>query len=66
MHPTARHSAVDCHEIQKLAKRVSGRHEQSSKGSSPPPRQRPGKEKASDSGAAAGEKEMGYQYPLES
>ena len=63
MHPTARHSAADCREIQKLAKRVSGRREQSSKDGSPPPRQRPGKEKASDSGAAAWEKELGYQSP---
>ena len=63
MHPTARHSATDCREIQKLAKRVSGRREQSSKDGSPPPRQRAGKEKASDSGAAAGEKELGYQSP---
>ena len=50
MHPTARHSATDCREIQKLTKRVSGRREQSSKDGSPPPHQRPGKEKASDSG----------------
>ena len=63
MHPTARHSAADCREIQKLAKRVSGRHEQSSKDGSPPPRQRTGKEKASDSGAVVGEKELGYQSP---
>ena len=63
MHPTARHSAADCCEIQKLAKRVSGRSEQSSKDGSPPPRQQAGKEKASDSGAAAGEKELGYQSP---
>src|SRR6185312_6860810 len=27
VHPTARHSAADCREIQKLAKRVSGRRE---------------------------------------
>ena len=66
MHPTARHSTADCREIQKLAKRESGRREQSSKDGSPPPRQRAGKEKASDSGAAAGEKELGYQSPLES
>ena len=45
VHPTARHSAADCREIQKLAKRVSGRCEQSSKDGSPPPRQRSGKEK---------------------
>ena len=63
MHPTAHHSAADCREIQKLAKRVSGRREQSSKDGSPPPRQRAGKEKASDSRAAAGEKELGYQSP---
>ena len=63
MHPTARHSAADCREIQKLAKRVSGRREQSSKDGSPPPHQRTGKEKASDSGAAAEEKELGYQSP---
>ena len=64
MHPTTRHSAADCREIQKLAKRGSGRREQSSKdGSPPPPRQQPGKEKASDRGAAAGEKELGYQSP---
>ena len=59
MHPTAHHSAADCREIQKLAKRASGRREQSSKDGSPPPRQQPGKEKASDSGAATGEKELG-------
>ena len=35
VHPTTRHSATDCHEIQKLAKRVSGRREQSSKDGSP-------------------------------
>ena len=64
MHPTARHSATDCREIQKLTKRVSGRREQSSKDSSPPPCQRPGKEKASNSEAAAGEKELGYHPPL--
>ena len=64
MHPTARHSAGDYREIQKLAKRVSGRREQSSKDGSPPPRQRLGKEKASDSGAATGEKVLGYQSPL--
>ena len=63
MHPIARHSAADCREIQKLAKRVSGLREQSSKDGSPSPRQRPGKEKASDSETATGEKELGYQSP---
>ena len=62
VHPTARHSAADCREIQKLAKRVSGWREQSSKDGSPPPRQRSGKEKASDSEAAAGEKELKGVY----
>ena len=63
MHPTARHSAADCHEIQKLTKRVSGWREKASKDGSPPPRQWYGKEKDSDSEAAAGEKELGYQSP---
>ena len=63
VHPTARHSAADCREIQKLAKWVSRRREQSSKDGSPPPRQRSGKEKASDSETDAGEKELGYQSP---
>ena len=62
VHPTARHSAADCREIQKLAKRVSGRREQASKDGSPPPRQRSGKEKASDSEAAVGEKELKGVY----
>jgi len=35
VHPTARHSAADCRDIQKLAKRVSGRREQASKDGSP-------------------------------
>ena len=63
VHPTARHNAADCREIQKLAKQVGGRREQSSKDFSPPPRQRSGKEKASDNETAAGEKELGYQSP---
>ena len=63
IHPTPRHSAADCREIQKLVKRVSGWREQASKDGSPSPRQRPGKEKASDSETAAGEKELGYQSP---
>ena len=44
-------------------KRVSGWCEQPSKDGSPSPRQWPSKEKASDSEAAAGEKELGYQSP---
>ena len=65
VHPNVRHSVADCREIQKLAKRVSGRREQGSKdGSAPPPGQRPGKEKAPSSDAAAAEKELGYQSPV--
>ena len=62
MHPTARHSAADCREIQKLAKRVSGWREQSSKDGSPPPRQRAGKEKASDSDNGDRRKKLYVMY----
>ena len=64
--PSASHrspSAADSREIQKHAKRVSGRREQASKDGSPPPQHRPGREKASDSEAAAVEKGLGYQSP---
>ena len=67
--PSASHrsqTAADCREIQKLVKRVSGRREQDSKDGSPPPRQWPGKEKASDSETAAREKELGTNPPLRS
>jgi hypothetical protein len=47
VHPNARHSASECREIIKLAKRVSERREQSSKDGSPPCR-RPGKERDDD------------------
>jgi len=63
VHPTARHSAADYREIQKLAKQVGGRREQAFKDGSPTPRQRPGKEKASDGEATAVEKGLGYQSP---
>jgi hypothetical protein len=62
MHPNSRHSASECHEIIKLAKRVSERREQSSKDGSPP-RHRPGKERVDDGEVAAGEQELGYQSP---
>jgi hypothetical protein len=45
-----------------LAKRVSERHEQSSKDSSPP-RRRPGKERVDDGKVAAAERDLGYQSP---
>jgi hypothetical protein len=62
VHPNARHSASECREIIKLAKRVSERREQSSKDSTPPHR-RPNKEKVDDGEVAAGEQELGYQSP---
>jgi hypothetical protein len=62
VHPNARHSASECCEIIKLAKRVSERREQSSKDGSPPHR-RPGKEKVDDDEVATGERELGYKSP---
>jgi len=62
VHPNANHSASQCREIQKLTKRVSGRREQASKDGSPP-RLRSGKERATDSEASAGDRELGYQSP---
>jgi hypothetical protein len=38
IHPNARHSASECREILKLAKRISERHEQASRDGSPPHR----------------------------
>jgi hypothetical protein len=62
MHPNSRHSASECREIIKLAKRVSGQCEQTSKDGSPPHR-RPGKERVDDGDVATGERELGYQSP---
>jgi hypothetical protein len=62
VHPNSRHSASECCEIIKLAKRVSERHEQSSKDGSPS-RRRPGKERVDDGEVAVGEREIGYQSP---
>jgi hypothetical protein len=62
VHPNALHSASECREIIKLAKRVSERHEQLSKDGSPP-RRRSGKERVDDDKVAAGERELGYQPP---
>jgi hypothetical protein len=59
MHPNSRHSASECREIIKLAKRVSERLEQSSKDGSPPHR-RPGKERVDDGEVAMGERELEY------
>jgi hypothetical protein len=60
--PNSRHSASECREIIKLAKRGSERREQASKDGSPP-RRRPGKEKVDKGDAAAGEWDLGYQSP---
>jgi hypothetical protein len=62
VHPNAHHSASECREIIKLAKRVSERREQSSKDGSLPHR-RLGKERVDDGEVAAGERELGYQSP---
>jgi hypothetical protein len=62
VHPNARHSASECREIIKLAKRVSERREQSSKDGSSP-RRRPGKERVDDDEVAVGERELRYQSP---
>jgi hypothetical protein len=62
VHPNGRHSATECREIINLSKRISERHEQSSKDGSPP-RRRPGKEKVDDGEVAATERDLGYQSP---
>jgi hypothetical protein len=62
VHPNSRHSATECREIIKLAKRISERREQTSKDGSPP-RRRPGKEKVDDGDVAMGEWDLGYQSP---
>jgi hypothetical protein len=62
VHTNSRHSASECREIIKLAKRVSERHEQTSNDGSPP-RRRPSKERVDDGDVVAGERELGYQSP---
>jgi hypothetical protein len=62
VHPHGLHSTAECREIIDLAKRVSERHEQSSKDGSPP-RRRPGKEKVDDCEVVAAERDLGYQSP---
>jgi hypothetical protein len=62
VHPNSRHRAADCHEITKLARRVSERREQSSKDGSPPHR-RPGQKGADGKAAAAEGQDLGYQSP---
>jgi hypothetical protein len=62
VHPNSRHSASECREILKLAKRISERRDQASRDGSPPQR-RPGKEKVDEGDVAAGEGDLGYQAP---
>jgi hypothetical protein len=62
VHPNSRHSASECREILKLAKRISERCEQASKDGSLP-RRRPGKEKVDEGDLTAGERDLGYQAP---
>jgi hypothetical protein len=62
VHPNRRHSASECREILKLAKRISERHEQASKDGSLH-RRRPGREKVDEGNAVAGERDLGYQSP---
>jgi hypothetical protein len=62
VHPNSRHSAADCHEIIKLAKRASERREQSSKDGLPP-RRRLGKEGADEEATAVGGRDLSYQSP---
>jgi hypothetical protein len=60
--PNSRHSASECREILKLAKRISERREQASRNGSPPRRQ-PDKEKVDEGDLATGERYLGYQAP---
>jgi hypothetical protein len=62
VHPNSRHSASECREIIKLAKRISERCEQTSKDGSPP-RRRPGKERVDNGDVVAGERDLRYQSP---
>jgi hypothetical protein len=62
VHPNSRHSAAECRDIIKLAKRVSERCEQTSRNGSPP-RRRPGKERVDSGEVATGEQDLGYQSP---
>jgi hypothetical protein len=62
VHPNSRHSAADCREIIKLARRVSKRREQSSKDGSPP-RRWLHKEEVDERAATVGGQDLGYQSP---
>jgi hypothetical protein len=62
VHPNSHHSAADCREIIKLARRVSERREQSPKDGSPP-RRWLHKEEADERATAVGGQDLGYQSP---
>jgi hypothetical protein len=62
VHPNSCHSASECQEILKLAKRISEQREQASRDGSPP-RRRSGKEKVDEGDLAAGEQDLRYQAP---
>jgi hypothetical protein len=62
VHPNSRHNAADCHEIIKLARRVSERREQSSKDVSPPHR-RLGQKGVDEEVAAVEGRNLSYQSP---
>jgi hypothetical protein len=62
VHPNSHHSASECREILKLAKRISERRDQASKDGSPPCR-RPGKEKVDEGDLTTGERDLRYQAP---
>jgi hypothetical protein len=62
IHPNSRHSASECREILKLAKRISERRDQASRDGLPP-RRRLGKEKVDEGDLVAGERDLGYQAP---
>jgi hypothetical protein len=62
VHPNIRHSAADCREIIKLARRISKRREQSSKYDSPP-RRWLHKEEADEKAAAVGDRTSATSRP---
>jgi hypothetical protein len=62
VHPNAHHGASECREIIRLAKRVSGRREQPSRGDTPPCH-RPSKERVDNDEVVVGDRELGYQSP---
>jgi hypothetical protein len=64
VHPNAHHGTSECREIIRLAKRVSERCKQPSRGGTTP-RYRLGKERVDNDKVASGDQELGYQSPEE-